>query len=334
MDEETRKLAHVEIIKEIREHGNAEKLEVAMVLGWQTIVKKDDFHVGDLCVYCEVDSVLPPEPDFVFLKDHNYRIRTIRLRGLVSQGICFPLSILPNDDGYKEGDDVTEQLKITKYIPKVPACLSGEVIGARPDWIPKTDEERIQNVPDVLVRHEGKPFVITEKLDGSSCSIGWKDGDFHVCGRNYDYIEDTKNTYWEIAKLYDIENKMKSLGRNLVIQGEIIGNGIQKNKYKLEGHQIFLFDMFDPDTHQRFTHRELVFYAEKLNIETVPIIDDNFILHYTVDELVELADGKSMLYDCPREGLVFRSPEYVHDEEVGRLSFKVISNKFLLKHEE
>ena len=84
---------------------------------------KGEFNVGDLCVYCEIDSLLPEKPEFEFLRKNNFRIRTLRLRGAISQGICFPLSILPEGIEVKEEMDVTDLLGIIKYDPPEPACL-------------------------------------------------------------------------------------------------------------------------------------------------------------------------------------------------------------------
>src|SRR6185503_10263785 len=102
-------------------------------------LEKGEFQVGDLAVYCEIDSLLPDRPEFEFLKARGFRIRTIRLRGEISQGICFPLSILPEGTEITEGADVTDALGVTKYEPPIPASLSGVMKGGFPSFIPKTD---------------------------------------------------------------------------------------------------------------------------------------------------------------------------------------------------
>ncbi|MDP3434361.1 MAG: RNA ligase (ATP), partial [Bacteroidota bacterium] len=163
-----RKLASVQKIKALEPIENADAIEKATVLGWQLVVKKGEFRVGDLAVYCEVDCLMPDKPVFEFLKPRGMRVRTIRLRGQVSQGICFPLSILPADFEIVEDADCTEVLGIEKYEPPMPACLAGIAKGKFPSFIPKTDETRVQVLQHVLDKYKGTKCYVTEKVDGSS----------------------------------------------------------------------------------------------------------------------------------------------------------------------
>jgi RNA ligase (TIGR02306 family) len=148
-----RKLATIETLHDVRPHPNADSLELATIRGWQVVVKRGEFQSGDRCVYCEIDSVLPDRSEFQFLRDRKFRIKTIKLRGELSQGICFPITILNSgselrrirDQQLSEGSDVTELLGVTRYQPPIPACLGGNVEGSFPSFIPKTDCERIQN---------------------------------------------------------------------------------------------------------------------------------------------------------------------------------------------
>ena len=160
-----RKLASIQKILSITTIPNSDNLEVCQILGWNVVIRKGDFTVGEKIVYCEVDSILPEKPEFEFLRPRGFRIKTIKLRGQISQGIALPLNILTKN-GYVEGMDVTEELGIKKYVPYIPAQLVGKVKGSFPSFIPKTDEIRIQSVPEVLTRHNGKVFNITEKVDG------------------------------------------------------------------------------------------------------------------------------------------------------------------------
>lgn len=170
-----RKLATIQKIKDIYPIDGADSIDRATILGWNLVVKKGEFKSGDWCVYCEVDSLLPIREEFEFLRKscynprtNRFRIKTAKLRGQISQGIAFPLSILGdmNLTTLKEGDDVTDLLNIIKYEPPIPSELGGDVKGSFPSFIPKTDEIRIQSVPSVLERHKGRRFVITEKVDG------------------------------------------------------------------------------------------------------------------------------------------------------------------------
>ena len=145
-----RKLASIQHIKNLEPIEGADAIEKATVLGWQVVVKKGEYKVGDLTVYIEIDSLLPETSDFEFMRKNKFRVRTIRLRGQVSQGICFQPSILPPDFILDEDADCTEALGIVKYEPPVPAHLAGIAKGRFPGFIPKTDETRVQVLQEVL----------------------------------------------------------------------------------------------------------------------------------------------------------------------------------------
>ena len=239
-----RKLATIRQITDIRPIEGADMIELASVGGWNVVVAKNVGHkVGDMVVYCEIDSFLPIKEEFEFLRKSSYkkmgdqegfRLKTIKLRGQVSQGLILPMSVF-GEFGWTayEGLDVTERLGIVKYEPPIPAELSGKVKGNFPSFIPKTDEERIQNLTKeyeewkIQSKHQ---FYVTEKLDGSSATYYIKDGEFGVCSRNLELLETEGNTFWKVAREMDLENKMKSLGKNISLQGELIGEGIQGNR--------------------------------------------------------------------------------------------------------
>lgn len=371
-----RKLAHVEKIVDIRPIPNADKIEVATVLGWQVVIKKGEFKPGDRVVYIEIDSRVPKDnPYFAFLQDRNYKVKSIKLRKQVSQGLIVPMSLLP-EGVYQDGDDVTDLLGITKieedYVqPKVSKEVQLKQRHKKltqnkvfqwfmkfkwfrkiafktlipkkkkknwPDWIIKTDEERCQNMPWVL---ENKaPFIVSEKLDGTSSTFSlhkeerkWK---FYVCSRNVvqdtpdhkNYYTNLGNVYWEMAEKYDIENVLRTLAKHMnvseyiTVQGEIIGEGIQKNKYKLTGRDLYLFNLIiDGDRMSSFVASEIM---GAKGMKWVPILEQDYILPDTIDELMEFSTGKSTLNDTLREGCVFRN----YEEEI---SFKCVSNEFLLK---
>ncbi len=328
-----RKLASIQRIKYLEPIPEADSIERAGVLGWNLVVKKGEFQVGDLCVYCEIDSILPDRPEFEFLKPRKMRIRTIRLRGQISQGICFPLSILPEGTKIEEDLEVTELLDITKYEPPIPACLSGVAKGNFPSFLKKTDETRVQILQDRLDANVGEPFYIAEKLDGSSVTYYVRDEKFGVCSRNLDLEESDENSFWKVAKELNIEEKLRSLGGNCALQGELIGEGIQSNKYQLKGQQVFFFNLFKIDEYAYLSFEEFVKTVEGLGLKTVPILDKNFELINNIEELVELSIGHSQLHKVQREGLVLRPLEEKVDRRGRRISFKVINPKFLLKYE-
>lgn len=329
-----RKLASIQRILSVEPIENADSIERVTILGWHCVTKKGEFMPDDWCVYCEVDSILPNKPEFEFLKPRGFRIKTIRLRGQISQGICFPLSILSDNSTYSPqvGDDVSEFLNITKYEPKIPTNMSGIAKGSFPFYIPKTDETRIQSIPNILTRHKGIECSYTEKVDGCSVTVWIKDGILEVASRNL-WMQDTAdNVFWRTVRSMDIEEifKVFANGRNIAIQGELLGEGIQGNKYKLKGNTILWFNCFDID---KCEYMDITSTAYNLGLKVVPQLG-KLTLNHSVDELVELAKGKSALADIHREGIVIRPCIEKTDYELGRLSFKVINPDFLVKYDE
>ncbi len=327
-----RQLASIQKISKLEPIEGADSIVKATVLGWQLVVKKGEFNIGDLCVYCEIDSILPEKPEFDFLKPRKMRIRTIKLRGQISQGICFPLSILPSGVKIEEGKDVTAILGITKYEPPIPASLEGVAKGRFPSFIPKTDEARVQVLQDILDKYKGESFFYTEKLDGSSATYYLYDDQFGVCSRNLELIETEENTLWKLAREQKIEERLKSLNKNYAIQGEIIGESVQSNKYKLRGQDIYFFNVYDIDEHRFLDFDESVVFFKNLDLKIVPVLETNYELSGNIEELVELSVGKSVLNDIQREGIVLRPLKEIEDSS-GRISFKAINPKFLLKYE-
>jgi len=334
-----RKLASIQKVLDVQPIPNADAIEVLTVLGWKVVAKKGEFKVGDLVVYFEVDSILKESPEVEFLRKSNFRIKTIKLRGQVSQGLCLPLSILDTLDHRLppvEGDDFTERLGVQKYEVYVPAQLAGTVKGNFPSFLSKTDEMRIQAVPELLFKHQLKKFYVSEKVDGSSMTVYLNQDEFGVCSRNLDLKETEGNSFWKVARELDLENKLRSLRRNVALQGELLGPGVQGNKYKLMKLGYYVFNAYDIDTGLHFNYPDLAQIVAYLSLTNVPFISDSYVLPATVDELVEYSKGKSLLNkDTHREGVVFRPVVNEYSEELrGRLSFKCINPDFLLKYNE
>lgn len=335
-----RKLASIQVIDNIQPIENADAIEVATVKGWKLVIKKGEFNVGDMAIYCEIDSFLPIKEEFEFLRKSSFkkmgelegfRLKTIKLRGQVSQGLLLPITTLKDKiypDQYKAlqvGDDVSEALGIFKYEPPIPAELSGVMKGSFPNFIQKTDEERVQNLTDVYENFKKSKFTITEKLDGSSATYYFNNGTFGVCSRNIELLENDGNSFWKLARQLQLEEKMKELNKNICLQGELVGEGIQSNPYKLKGQHVKFFTGFDIDEQRRLTTPEFSEVMAHFNLDFVPLISIDFNLPETIDELLIYAEGKSALNpNTEREGIVLRNSQQT-------ISFKVISNKFLLK---
>lgn len=327
-----RKLATIRTVSEITSIPNADRIQLATVDGWKCVIKAGEFAVGDLAVYCEIDSFLPVRPEFEFLRkssfkkmgnEEGFRLKTVKLRGQISQGLLLSVDILQRP--VEVGDDVTVELGIIKYEPPIPACLTGEVVGGFPSNISKTDEERIQNMATEYDRFRDNEFFVTEKLDGTSMTAFF-DESFGVCGRNWQYADSEQNSYWRVCHKLNLQNVLASLGRRIAIQGELLGPGIQGNRYRLKEQQWFVFNAFDIDQRSYLEKSELLALCEDLNLATVPFVQISR-LPSTIEEILVLAEGKSVLCDeVEREGLV-----WVHGSGTERISFKTISNRFLEK---
>jgi RNA ligase (TIGR02306 family) len=336
-----RKLATIRKIAAIEPIEGADAIEVAVVDGWKVVVKKGEFAVDSLAVYIEIDSwvshdIAPflskgKEPrEFEGVKGE--RLRTVKLRGQISQGLLLPIP----EDTIKgagilisEGLDLTEHLGILKWERPMNAQLAGMARGNFPALVPKTDQERIQNLTRSFEQYQLDTWSITEKLDGSSCTFYLDDeGVFHVCSRNLDLKEDEANSFWKVARKFQIEDIMRRNSMlGMAIQGEMIGEGIQGNQYKVQ-LDFYVYDMYNTHTGQYILPVQLKAACEKLGLKHVPIIvEATEIKEQTIQSILEYAEGKSLINGSNREGVVFKS-NTMHDR-----SFKSISNSWLLKNE-
>ena len=340
-----RKLATIRKIDALRAIPDADAIECAVVGGWTAVVKKGEFQAGDLAVYCEIDSWIPHElapflskgkEPKVFDGIAGERLRTMKLRGQLSQGLLLPFAIMKPffaDMLFTEGVDVSDFLGIVKYEAPIPAQLAGEVKGMFPGWIQKTDQERVQNLTEEFDHwlKEQHVWEVTEKLDGSSMTVYLRDGEFGVCSRNLELKPSETNSLWKVAIRNDLELKLRRANRNLALQGELIGEGIQGNPYKQKAQEFFLFDIYDIDASKYLTPAERNAFVEEHDIKHVPVLAFGAELWDTlginsIDGILKFAEGKSVMgmIGCEREGLVFKS-------KAMQCSFKAISNKFLLK---
>lgn len=331
----TRKLASVRRIRDLQPIPDADRIELAFVDGWQVVVKKGEHFIGELVVYFEIDSWVPnylapflsrdKEPRS-FNNVPGERLRTIKLKKQLSQGLI--LSLFDADVGtlVVEGDDLTEQLNVQLYEKPLPAQLAGIAKGNFPSFLRKTDQERIQNIN--LDKYQGYMWEITEKLDGSSMTVYIKDGVFGVCSRNIDLKETEGNAFWEAARDNQLEEKMITFGGSFAIQGELIGEGIQGNPYQLQGRHFYVFDVFDIDSKSYLLPFERLALAKVLELNHVPLLYTQACTPLTRQLALNMAEGKSYVNpNVEAEGIVFKS---LTDDA----SFKTISNKWLLKEKE
>lgn len=407
-----RELVYVVLINEIMPIEGYDRVELACVGGWHVIVQKGQFKVGDPAVYFEVDSRVPSDREcFAFLAKRKYKIKTIKMCGVVSQGLLMHAndfgwasdfhSIVDEKCDFHNADDesrfLTEKLGVV-HIEDAETAKSAPVdkykamAQRRPnifkqkwarwfmrrEWgrklmfalfgrkkkksetafptkfpfVKKTDQERCENMPWVL--KDKTPYIVTQKCDGSSATYilarthnPFKRYEFYVCSRNVRMLDEKQqcfyddNVYWEMAKKYDIENKMKDFFNTkyakehkltyVCWQGEICGPSIQKNPHHLHENHLFCFHMID-SAHGKFDMRDARDIWTNFGMEVVPIVDENYIMPDDFDEFKKSADGyySSKVTggrdDCPREGFVY------YKTTDPNFSFKNVSNKYLLNH--
>ena len=346
-----RKLASVQRIWKLEPIKGADRIEVANVLGWQCVVKKGQFQLMDLAVYFEIDSFLPIRPEFEFLRSSSYRktdimgegfrLRTMRFRGQVSQGLLVPISQFPEIPSDVElGMDVTEILGVKKWEIEERATTGGTVIGTLPIDVPHTDETRVQAEPELIGDFTGLEYYITTKMDGSSHSVSMDKEGFHVTGHNYEYKDDGTCSFYNLVKEKDIEINVRQYFEEnklqmLTIQGELCAPGIQQNRLKLIRPEWYVFTVRIDGKRVGLSKMQEVCEAIGLMMVPVEEIGTDLSLRYpTVEALLERADGEYP-NGGKKEGIVIRPTEPVFNERISApLSMKVVSNKYLLKIEE
>jgi len=328
-------MAKVVKIDAINPIPGADAIEVATVGGWKVVVKNGEFTQGDLAIYCEIDSWIPYELASFLSKgqeprEYNgvkgERLRTVKLRNQISQGLLLSTNVLGST--FEIGADVSEQLGIQKWEATIPVQLAGEVQGVFPSMVPRTDQERIQNLTENLANLQSLEYEITEKLDGTSCTF-YKDldGELHVCSRNFDLKESATNTYWKMVTQLDLHNRMSQLSPGIAIQGEIIGEGIQSNLYKIAGQRFFVFDIYNVNKGRYESPEDRTKICQELGLDQVPVMSQTSIAGLSIEDILMFAEGKSVLNkQTEREGLVFKC------KNDPNIHFKAISNRFLIKN--
>ena len=348
-----RKMAEIVRIKEVIPHPNADLLDIAKVGGWNVVIKKGDFSVGDLAVYFSIDSWIPHElapflskgsEPSVYNGVKGERLRTIKLRGAVSQGLLLKTnqlvfaietkSIGPDSSAVlriekldHEGADLTEILGIQKWEAPIPAHLTGQVRGQFPtQYMPKTDQPRIQSFYDEIIQFgEDKTYEVSLKIDGTSFTIFKVEDELRCCSRNLELKineENRNNTLIKIAK--DIGHKIPN---NMAFQMEVYGEGIQGNKEKIKGQTYAIFDVYDIENQHYLTPMDRRNLCQELGLNHVPILETSSPMPKSIEEALTMATGPSINAKL-REGIVFKC------NEDPSFSYKVISNEWLITNGE
>ena len=362
-----RKLASIRLIDDVLPIENADRLEQVVIGGWRIVVAKNEFLKGDKVVYFEIDSALPADDiRYEFLKERCLRkwmcggklvyevihIKSIKLRGVVSQGLVMPLMSFPELTDTEVGTDVTEALNVKHYDELAEeygritgsARLAGNAKGNFPTHlVPKTDEERLQNLTEYFDgRFAGVPFEITEKYDGTSATYIYApnarpEDPFFVCSRNLELKKEEGNLYWEIFKKYKLAQYLPRTSRymadpdvggcvDIAIQGEIVGPGVNGNKDMYTEHMFYVFRAYnisDPHWFSPAVRWNMCVAMDHLPHVKVIDVREIFDKLKTMEDFLEYVEGKTDRGN-EREGMVFKSLD-------GTVSFKVINNKYLLK---
>lgn len=349
----TRKFAEIVKISALTPIEGADKIELASVYGWDVVVQKGLYEVGDLVVYFQIDSLLPEIPEFEFLRKNCYvsksqngsgfRIKIIRLRGVPSYGLLMPIKelwnyIAPFKEFLEEGDDITEILGVKKWEKIIPASLAGTAKGNFPSFIPKTDQPRIQSWFKNFLNLKHTIWEVSGKMDGSSMTVYLNDDVFGVCSRNLDLKETDDNAFWKAAREFNIEENLRKWSknnenRNIALQMELCGPGIQGNYENLEKVTPFLFDIFDIDKQSYVTSSERIsIWYELACIPHVPVYEETVFGFENARDFVEFAEtafgGKSISPNTNREGLVFKNVLNPNQ------SFKAISSLYLFNEKD
>jgi hypothetical protein len=354
------KLASVQKVIKLTPIEGADLIETATVLGWEIVIKKGEYQVGALCTYIQIDTIVPERPEFEFLRPRKFRVRTIKLRKQISQGLIVPLP----SGNWNEGDDVTELLGVTKYekqdnnpqsyekprIPKsgvkrwiylfkynflfklFPFLLKESRTPFPKELVGITDEERIQNMPQVLQQYAGKLFVVSYKLDGSSITIIHNKvrgkSKYRICSRRFE-LHDKKNdwytTFMETNFALEIQKLVTYFATDdVIVQGEAIGK-FNGNHHNLSRNEIRLFNIYVNG--KRLNQQKFFEVCLQLNIPHCPLFKE-LTMQYSLEDILKISEIKDVINPkVEAEGLVWRCVD-------DNLSFKVINNKFLLKNDE
>lgn len=356
----SRKLASIRRVHTIEPIEGADKIELAHVDGWQCVVRKGEFQVGSLGIYFEIDSRLPEADWSEFLRSKKFKVKTVKMRGVLSQGLLLPLDSVGPMPKMNEGDDLTVYLGVTKILTEeerrdslsvsrdktpwyyflLPKFLRTKRKHGFPGFLRKTDEERIQNIKGLDRLLQGRSMYSTEKLDGQSVTVfyhrklweGFRRGSFGVCSRNVYFGSYRNNNWWNIAKKYQLDLKLplycKDKKVSLAIQGEIVGPSIQGNIYGLPDQDLYVFSIWDIERQRYLCYRDKCEVCIALGLKQVPVVDFEVYQLRTQEDFLKYAERKSAVGTRPlAEGVVVRD---VKDDSV---SFKAISNKYLLRND-
>lgn len=327
-------IATIETIHSFKTHPNADSLDLAMVRGFQVVVKKDQFKHGQQIVFIWPDTLCKPAEWNKFLDKDNtgkpIKIKSCKLRGQFSTGLVLPLETL-NSYSHQtigtNGEDVSLILGVEKYVKDDGSVntKNGEAKGSFPtEYVSKTDETLAQSEPDIIEEFKNAEVYISLKIDGQSLTFIRYHDDIHVCSRNLS-IKDSDNKFWNTIRKYELIEKTK--GMNIAIQGEQYGVGIQANPLMINDISFAIFNVKDLNTGKYLGLDELVKFCAELNLPLVPIIDRHLFKCFDIYQ--NIADGLKYKSNKPAEGIVVRTTMPKYSNVLGKmLSVKFINRNY------
>lgn len=337
----SKKLALITKVEAVHPHHNAMRLEILEVSGWRVIVPKNIFSLGEDVLFIEVDSLIHMESEWInkdlfrgckIVEDY-YLVSTVKIRDLYSQGMVFKLSDIEDKLGElpRDSKELCLKLGIKRYIK--PDIDDHVAIRTFPDHLyPRSHEKRIQSYPEILNLMLYKEYWATLKIDGTSATYHYSDGKITISSRNQvrgivdvseeDEIMETKDLY--INYLYSSGlDRVLEANPDIVLQGELYGTGIGKNRLNVDGHRFSIFHIFDLGRRHAWSYDKMYSFCQDKGLEVVPLIKHG-ILKESISELLEFSRGLYPGTSNHREGLVYRNID-------NSLSFKVINPDYLIK---
>jgi RNA ligase (TIGR02306 family) len=354
-------------VNSIETHPNADALDLAVIGGYRAVVKRDEFNAGDLVLYVPDDTLfndLSVAEDlgiapYLTGKGKN-RVKPIRLRGELSQGIVVPLEKLNKwlnanigwTGTWEENADVANLLNVEKYEEPISIQMAGKM-RPWPSFIPKYDVENIKRPESMAAVIDGEEVVVTEKLHGTNVTIGVdEDGKTWVCSRNTALQFDLENVYWKVSRKYGLGHKVRSYQRAtsttalgwrsdnagvavimdivppISLHGEIVG--VQDLKYGHNGGDCGFY-AFDIRVNGLFAPYDD--FVKICTYYSIPMVPELYRGPYEYKTIAELAKGKTCLADgCHiREGVVAKPLFDRYDHDAGRVQFKFLNEDYLLR---
>lgn len=346
------KLATIEIIHSIQPHPNpeVEKLEVAKIKEWPVVIPKGHFANGQKVVFIQIDSIVPEIPEFEFMRRQKFRVWNAKFKGAPSQGLVMNslslnkyLNIITDNPStetgidvkdFKEGDDVTELLGVTKYEKPLDLSIRGDAVGGFPTHLVSiTDEDNLLNNPTTLEEFRGQECYLTVKADGSSMTVIYDGEKVRVCSRRLEQKEGSG--FWLFAEALSLPDKLRAMKKSIAIQAEACGGKIQGNPMGLSLPSFFVFNVKEIDTGKWYGYYELVNFCSGLQIPMVQIINEPFIFDetWTIARLQEIANG--VVYKTAKgetrkgEGIVLRPTTPKFSAVLGHaLSVKILNQEY------